>query len=112
MGGIYHVQFYMPSKNLYDVGCIFVIYERYWFRGVIMIKEQIYMIIREIAEGIDIFDDTPLLDDGILDSISILYMVSELEEKNEIHIPVEEITEDHFKDINSIEAFVNQIMEK
>lgn len=77
-----------------------------------MIKEQIYMIIREISDGIDIHDDTRLLDDGILDSVSILYLVSELEEKNKILIPVEEITEAHFKDIKSIEEFINQIMGK
>ncbi len=76
-----------------------------------MIKEQIFSIIDEIVEDIDVFDDTPLLDDGILDSISILYLVNELEEKNAIKIPVEDITEENFKTIASIVKYVEKLLE-
>lgn len=71
-----------------------------------MIKKQIYEILNEIAEDIDITDETLLLDEGILDSVSILYLVSELEDKNGIHIPVEEISEEHLKTVSDIEKFV------
>lgn len=71
-----------------------------------MIKEQIYTILREIADEIDITDDTMLLDEGILDSVSILFLVSELEEKNGINIAVEEINEEHLKTVTAIEEFV------
>ena len=71
-----------------------------------MIKEQIYTILSEIADDIDITDETLLLDEEILDSVSILFLVSELEEKNGISIAVEEINEAHLKTVTAIEEFV------
>lgn len=77
-----------------------------------MIRRQIYDILGSIAEEIEINDDTMLLDEGILDSIGILYLVSEIEEKNGIIIPIDEITEEHFKNVKAIDNYITQILGK
>ena len=77
-----------------------------------MIKEQIYEILSLMLEDIEIDDGTMLLDEGLLDSIGILYLVSELEEKNGIKIPLDGITEDHFKNIESIKSYIEELLGK
>lgn len=48
-----------------------------------------------------------LLEEELLDSMSILYLVSEIEEEYGIQVPVEEIVEENFKNIDMIIKYIN-----
>ena len=55
----------------------------------------------------DVGADESLLDAGVLDSASILELVSFLEERFQLVIPDEELLPDNFETINAIVALVN-----
>jgi len=63
-------------------------------------------ILSEIKDCDDIQNDTMLIDTGIIDSMSILYLISELEEKLGIAISLEDVVESNFLNINNITEFV------
>lgn len=62
------------------------------------------------ASGVDeISEETLLFEEEILDSLSILYLVGEVEEQYGIQIPLEDVIEENFCDVNHI---VNYLMKK
>lgn len=77
-----------------------------------MIKKQIFELLNEIYDEAGFDETTLLLDEGILDSMSLLYLVTQLEEKNGIKIPMEEVTEENFKNISAIERLVEELKSK
>ncbi len=54
--------------------------------------------------------DSELIDSGIIDSIFILYLVSQLEENFNIEIPMEYVIAENFKSISSIIAFIESLI--
>ena len=65
----------------------------------------------EEATGIDeITEDSALFDEEILDSLSILYLVTEIETEYRVQIPLEEVTESHFSTVNRIVEYLNEKM--
>ena len=69
-------------------------------------KALILEILSEIQDCSDIRNDTLLLEKGILDSLSIVFLISELETRLNITIPLENVVESNFKNIDSIAALV------
>lgn len=74
------------------------------------IKEFVYQTLSDVLDDCDIDDATLLFEDEILDSISILYLVSELEDKYSVQIPIEDIIEENFKSINHIVSYMTSII--
>ena len=74
--------------------------------GVKEIEKKIMNIIKEINEEIEIDESTLLLEEEVLDSVSMLYLVTELENEYKIQIPLDAVTEDNFKNIDSIVKYV------
>jgi acyl carrier protein len=50
--------------------------------------------------------DTPLIDTGVLDSLSLLRLVMFVEERFGITVAPEEVTPDNFATVNSISAYL------
>lgn len=71
-----------------------------------MIRDNIIKIIEDIDEEILQYDGPNMFDDGVIDSFTIVELVSDIEKKLEITIKPEEITEEHFKTIDAIVDFV------
>lgn len=59
----------------------------------------------------EIETDTKLLEEEILDSMEILLLISELEDKYQIQIPLESLQLEDFQDILSITKFVKKQIE-
>ena len=74
--------------------------------GVKEIEKKIMDIIKEINEEIEIDESTLLLEEEVLDSVSMLNLVTELENEYKIQIPLDAVTEDNFKNIDSIVKYV------
>lgn len=69
--------------------------------------EELLEILEGIEEGVDYRNCKTLIDDGYLDSLSIISLVAEIEETFDVQIPTVEIIPDNF---NSVEALWNLII--
>lgn len=68
--------------------------------------ETLMEILEDVNEGIDWAHETKLIDDRIIDSLTVISMIADLEEAFQIVIRAEEITRDNF---NSVESIWNMI---
>lgn len=68
--------------------------------------EALMEILEDVNEGIDWAHETKLIDDRIIDSLTVISMIADLEEAFQIVIRAEEITRDNF---NSVESIWNMI---
>ena len=76
-----------------------------------MESQEILHILQEINPYMEIETDTKLLEEEILDSMEILLLISELEDKYQIQIPLESLQLEDFQDILSITKFVKKQIE-
>ena len=74
-------------------------------------EQEILHILQEINPYMEIETDTKLLEEEILDSMEILLLISELEDKYQIQIPLESVQLEDFQDILSITKFVKKQIE-
>ena len=70
-------------------------------------------LLKEMIEEINPFDefdeDTELLEEGILDSLSVMVLVERSEEALNMKIPKEEMTLENFNTLNSIKQMIKRI---
>lgn len=71
-------------------------------------KKFIHEILLEINPYNEIEDQTDLIDEGILDSLSLVYIVTRIEEKYNIKINEELITPDNFRNIEKISYVIEK----
>ena len=69
-------------------------------------KEQILDILKEICPGIDFERETALIDDGLVDSLDIVSIVTELMDTFDVEISVEDLQPENF---NTVDAIVELI---
>lgn len=69
-------------------------------------EQEILTILHEIAPYIDIDANSNLIEDDILDSMGILVLITELEEKYNVIIPLEEIKIEDFQTVSTLVEFV------
>ena len=74
-------------------------------------EQEILHILQEINPYMEIETDTKLLEEEILDSMEILLLISELEDKYQIQIPLDSLQLEDFQDILSITKFVKKQIE-
>lgn len=74
-------------------------------------EQEILHILQEINPYMEIETDTKLLEEEILDSMEILLLISELEDKYQIQIPLESLQLEDFQDVLSITEFVKKQIE-
>ena len=75
-------------------------------------KERVLALVKEVLPQIDFEASNALVDDGILDSLAIVALVSELSMEFDISIPYEEIMPDNFNSIDAICALVERLNNK
>ena len=68
--------------------------------------EELLEILNDIQPGVDFEHETHLIDDHLLDSLSIISLVAELEDAFDITVTAVEIIPDNF---NSAEAMMEMI---
>ncbi len=71
------------------------------------VKDFVKLKLAEVKIGYEIDDGTLLIEDEILDSLSILYLIAELEKAYGITIPLEDVVEKNFGTPQIIESYVN-----
>lgn len=71
-------------------------------------KEKIYTLLTEEFPDID-FNETGLIDNGILDSINLVEIISCLSMEFGVEIPYEEIIPDNFNSVQEIADLLERI---
>ena len=57
-----------------------------------------------------IIETTPLLDEGLLDSLQIVTLIGELESSLGCQIPLDEVLPDNFQHLTAIDALVDRCL--
>ncbi len=68
--------------------------------------EELLTLLHDILPKIDFANGKDLVDDGVLDSLDVVSIISEISSTYDIEIPSDEITPDNF---NSAEAIFKMI---
>ena len=68
--------------------------------------EELLELLNDIKEDVDFENEKHLIDDHLLDSLSIISLVAELEDTFDVTIPAVEIIPDNF---NSAEAMLEML---
>ena len=74
--------------------------------------ERLIEILEEIEEGVDYENCTTLIDDNILDSLSIISLIAELEEEFDIQIPTVEIIPSNFNSAKAMWELITRLQEE
>ena len=69
-------------------------------------KKQIIEILSEICPGIDFETETALIDDGLIDSLDIVAVVTELMEAFDVELGVDDLTPQNFNSVEAIEELI------
>ncbi len=72
---------------------------------------KIIEILEELKPGVDYKNTENLIDGRYLDSLTILSLVSELEEEFDIEIPTVEIIPDNFNSVEKINSLIEKLKE-
>lgn len=74
--------------------------------------EEIKSIINEINEY-EVFDeDTNLIEEEILSSLSLMYLITELEDRYDVVVVEDVITPENFSSVRQIAMTLKQLVEK
>lgn len=68
-------------------------------------KEEIKRILGELLVGVDL-DSQTLADDGFIDSIVVLNLVTELDLAFDVEIPFDALENKNFNSVDAIEALI------
>ncbi len=69
-------------------------------------KKQVIEILSEICPGIDFETETALIDDGLIDSLDIVAVVTELMEAFDVELGVDDLTPENFNSVEAIEELI------
>ncbi|MGN0173069.1 MAG: acyl carrier protein [Acutalibacteraceae bacterium] len=74
--------------------------------------EELLEILSEIKPGVDFEKETKLVDDGILDSLDIISIISEVSDEYDVKIPTESIVPENFNSAKAMLALINKLEEE
>lgn len=69
--------------------------------------EQLLELLQGIRPDVDFENETALIDDGLLDSFDVVAIISEIDDKFDVQIRINELDPENF---NSAEAIWNLIL--
>lgn len=73
--------------------------------------DKLLKILNELHEDVDFTKETALIDDGILDSLDIVSLITEINDEFDVSIPAEEIIPENFNSADAIMSLINKLDE-
>ena len=77
-----------------------------------MKMEKLLKILSELHPDVDFTENEELIDDGILDSLDIVTLVTEINAEFDVTIPAEEIIPENFNSANALMALITRLDEE
>ena len=74
--------------------------------------EKLLKILNELHPEVDFENNASLIDDGILDSLDIVSLVTEIYAEFDVTIPAEEIVPENFNSAKALMALITKIDEE
>ena len=74
-------------------------------------KKEVLEVLNGLRPDIDHEELTDYIEEGLLDSLDIIYLVAELEKKLGISINGEEILPENFRNLKSIQRLITKIQD-
>jgi len=74
-------------------------------------KEKILAIFAEALPQIDVNSSAALVDDGYLDSLSLITLISELSMEFGVNFDMDDLMPENFNSVDAIEDTVRRLME-
>ena len=71
-------------------------------------RKQIIEILSEICPGVDFETETALIDDGLIDSLDIVAVVTVLMEAFDVELGVDDLTPENFNSVEAIEELIER----
>ena len=71
--------------------------------------EKLLAILNDLHPDVDFTDNNELIDDGILDSLDIVTLVTEIDAEFDVTIPAEEIIPENFNSAEAILALLEKL---
>ena len=69
-------------------------------------RKQIMEILTDICPGVDFENEKALIDDGLIDSLDIVAVVTELMEAFDVELGVDDLTPENFNSVEAIEELI------
>lgn len=69
-------------------------------------------ILQELKPGVDFECSTTLVDDRVIDSLTMVALVAELEDEYDIEVPPVEIVADNFNSVEAMEMLIRRLREE
>ena len=74
------------------------------------ITDKVLKLVRDLTENNDVQFNTNLLDEGILDSLTTIELISKLEDEFKINIDSEDLNHQNFNTVSNIDALIQKIL--
>ena len=74
--------------------------------------EKLLKILSELHPDVDFADNKELIDDGILDSLDIVTLVTEINAEFDVTIPAEEIVPENFNSAAALMELITRLDEE
>lgn len=73
-------------------------------------RKQVLEVLNVAAPSVDFESSVTLADDGVIDSLTVVNIITELSIEFGISVPFEEISPENFNSLDSITALVERLM--
>lgn len=74
--------------------------------------EKLLAILKDLHPDVDFTDNNELIDDGVLDSLDIVTLVTEINAEFDVTIPAEEIIPENFNSAEALMALITRLDEE
>lgn len=74
--------------------------------------ERLISILNSLHPDIDFYSNDALIDDGVLDSLDIVSLVTEINAEFDVTIPAEEIVPENFNSAAALMALITKLDEE
>lgn len=74
--------------------------------------EKLIEILKELHADVDFYAEESLVDDGILDSLDIVTLITEINDRFDVAIPAEEIIPENFNSAKALYTLIEKLDEE
>lgn len=73
--------------------------------------DELISILTELHDDVDFTTETGLIENGILNSLDIVAIITEIDDRLDVQIPAEEILPENFDSVEALWALVQRLDE-